>query len=221
MVNARLSLSTINTCCLFRNIDQSCQGNLHIRQKIRGLCQQFSLYDGICLRACSLDCTKRACQLSGVLDHSRNDLLARHIDHGSCLDVNHLAICLILNLGTRLKLCPGKYAEGLVEFYCLLGSEGRDCVYHGADVRKAASFCLFYPCIRVTVAVENDALVVAKQFLDHVMYCSIEIICLFQLICCLFESLCHDGVQDYVGRSNRIGRTYHTELELVSGESER
>ncbi len=115
-----------------------------------------------------------------------------------CFDVDHLAICLVLNLSTGLQLCLGEYAKGLVKFYCLVGSESRNCLYHGADVRKTASASLFYPRIGVTVAVEDDALVVAEQLLDHVMNCGIEVICLLQLICCLFEGLCHDGIQDYV-----------------------
>ena len=59
------------------------------------------------------------------------------------------------------------------------------------------------------------------MFLDHIMNRKVEILCLFKFIGSFLECLCNDGVQDYVGRGNRIGGTDHTELKLVSCECER
>ena len=47
---------------------------------------------------------KWTCQLGGVADHCRNDLLSCHIDHSLCLNVNALCIAFVLYLGSGLQL---------------------------------------------------------------------------------------------------------------------
>ena len=61
----------------------------------------------------------------------------------------------------------------------------------------------------------------SQVLLDQIMYCNIEVVCLLQKICCLTESLCYDGIQSSVGAGDGVCTTYHTELELITGESKR
>ena len=57
-----------------------------------------------------------------------------------------------------------------------------------------------------------------RIFLDKIMNGQIEVLCLFQNIAGIGESLCHDGIQDHVALCHGIPGTHHTELEFVSGE---
>ena len=60
-----------------------------------------------------------------------------------------------------------------------------------------------------------------QVLLDQIVYGNIEIVCFLQNVCRLAESFCNDSVQSGVGTGNGVCTTYHTELELVAGESKR
>ena len=92
-------------------------------------------------------------------------------------------------------------------------------IYHGADVWQTTAFCFFYPCIGVSVSVEDDSLMFCAVCLDQIMNCHIEIFRIFQNLAGFLESFCHDGIQNDIRCCHRILGTYHTELKFVSGES--
>ena len=62
---------------------------------------------------------------------------------------------------------------------------------------------------------------IEEEFLDHIMKCQLEVICLFQHIRRLTERLRDDGVQHNIRPRDRRRRADHTELKLVSGKCER
>ena len=102
-----------------------------------------------------------------------------------------------------------------------LCSQCRDGIYHGADVRQTAAFCFFYPCIGVTVSVEDNSLMFRAVGLDQIMDCHIKVFRIFQNLAGFLESFCHDGVQHNIWCCHGILRSYHTELKFVSGKGKR
>ncbi len=107
-----------------------------------------------------------------------------------------------------------EHLNGLIRGQC------RNCIDHGTDVRKATACSLFCPFPGVAIAIEGNSLMLDCKFLNVVMKCSLEIICLLKDITGIGESLCNDGIQDDVGLTNGILGSNHTELELVTSEGE-
>ena len=97
------------------------------------------------------------------------------------------------------QLSFGEDTELLEQFDRLLGGQGLGSLYHGLDVGKSSSGCLFYPLLRIAVAVEDDSLMLSQVLLDQIVYGNIEIVCFLQNVCCLAESFCNDSVQSGVG----------------------
>ena len=129
-----------------------------------------------------------------MFDNRRDDLLARHVDHRLCLDVDGLGICLILNLGAGFQLgrvyTPNS-SKSLIRFLCPDCLDRIDTCF---QVRESTALCLFNPFLRITISAENDTAVLCKQALDHIMDCAVKIITVFQFVRSLFKRLCHDRV---------------------------
>ena len=134
-------------------------------------------------------------KLSRIFDNRRDDLLARHVDHRLCLDVDGLGICLILNLGAGFQLGPGVHAKFFKELDRFLGPDCLDRIDTRFQVRESTALCLFNPFLRITISAENDTAVLCKQTLDDIMDCAVKIIAVFQFVRSLFKRFCHDRVE--------------------------
>ena len=108
--------------------------------------------------------------------------------------------------------------EPLKHLHRLLCGKSRECLHHGADIRKASSLGLFHPFIGISVAVEDDPLVLGGVFLDQVMDRHLEVFRLIQHIAGLREGLRHNGIKDYVGACDRVSGSHHTELKFIAGK---
>ena len=96
----------------------------------------------------------------------------------------------------------------------------RHAVCRCAVVGKPPHFCsLFDPGIIVTVAVENDPLVILDGLADHIMQSGLKIFCLLQSVRIDAQALGYCGIEHNVGAGNTVGRPQHTELELVARKS--
>ncbi len=58
-------------------------------------------------------------------------------------------------------------------------------------------------------------------FLDEIMHRQIKIVRLLQSVSRLAESLGNNRIQGCIGACNRVRRTYHTELKLISRKRKR
>ena len=184
--------------------------------------QQKSLLNRyIRLRACLAHLADRIRETGGVVDDRRDDLLAGDVDHRTCLDIDDLRILLVLDLlaAHQLGLCID--TEPLKELDRLLGGQGRNRIHHGRKIRKTSALCLLYPLLGVAVSVKDDALVLRQELLDVIMTCIAEVLCLLQYVGGFLELLCDDGIEDDVRTCDGLGRTHHTELELVTGKGKR
>ena len=89
-------------------------------------------------------------------------------------------------------------------------------------VGKTSYLCCFLdPCIVVTVAVEEDSLVILDCLLDHVVKSCLEIFSAFKSVSIDLQRLCNSCVEHHVSAGDAVGRTKASELELVACESKR
>ena len=95
------------------------------------------------------------------------------------------------------------------------------CCYHGRNIGQSSSGCFLFPFPGITVAIENNTLVLRHIFLDQIMDCHIEIFRTFQTVCSFAERLCHNGIQGGVGASDGILASHHTEFEFISCKGKR
>ena len=120
-----------------------------------------------------------------------------------------------------MKLCFIKYVEPLKHADRFLCRQCRDRINHGSQIRETTAGCFFYPFLRISVSAEDDLAVLRDILNGQVMKCSLKIICFFQNIAGICESLCSDGI-DHNGRmGDRIAGTYHTEFKFIIGKCER
>ena len=161
------------------------------------------------------------CECLRVLDKRRQELFARHIDHSARLDIDSLGVGFILNLraGFKFRLC--KHSKPLEQADRLICHHSRDRFHHGADVRKPSSLSFLNPCLRITVSVEYDLLVLYRILFDQIMHSQIKVVRLLQHIARIRERLGNDRVQHDIRRCHRIAGADHAELKFVSGKRER
>ena len=104
------------------------------------------------------------------------------------------------------------------EVHVFLGGVDRQSVRCGFQVAEATLFRLGDPGVIISVAVENDPLMVGKDLFDELFQIRLEILGLFQLVGKLLQFLRHDGVQSNVGTGDRLAGAKHPELKLIAGE---
>ena len=104
------------------------------------------------------------------------------------------------------------------EVHVFLGGVDRQSVRCGFQVAEAPLFCFCDPGVIISVAVEDDPLVVGKDLFDELFQIRLEILGLFQLVGKLLQFLRHDGVQSNVGTGDRLAGAKHPELKLIAGE---
>ena len=86
-------------------------------------------------------------------------------------------------------------------------------------VEQSSSCRLFFPLGAVTVVVEDDTVVLFKQFFGVPLYGAFKVLrfhCLFQLFYRRSEGFRYDGVEDDVRVGNGRGRAEHTEFEFIA-----
>ena len=108
--------------------------------------------------------------------------------------------------------------ETLKKVYCFLCGKRRNGIHHGGKVGKSSALRFFFPFRSVAVAVEYDPLMLRSVFFDQVMHSQAEIRSRLQTVAGFLESLCSNGIQYHIAGGDRISRSHHTELKLVSGE---
>ena len=105
--------------------------------------------------------------------------------------------------------------------HVLLVQQMRHAVRGGAVVQQSALFRRFLdPGVVVAVAVEDDPSVILDSALYHLVELVLEVLCALEPVGVDPETLSHGAVEHDVGAGNAVGGPEHTELELVSGESE-
>ena len=147
-------------------------------------------------------------------------MLAGHVDGALGFDADLADVVLILHFRTGLQFRLGEDVELLVQSDDIgLGQSG-DSVHHALDVGQAAAGCFFHPLVGVTVAVEDDSLVLGQGFLDVSAASGLEIVSAFQSVGGVAECFGQDGVQSGVGCGDGVSGADHTELEPVAGKGE-
>ena len=99
--------------------------------------------------------------------------------------------------------------------------QGRNCIYHGTNIRKSSSFRLFYPFIRISVPIKYNAVMLSCILFDEIMNRLFKIIRLFQHITCLWKRICNNCIQHNVRSRDRIPGSYHTEFKFISCKRKR
>ena len=112
--------------------------------------------------------------------HGRQDIAIRHFQHGHSLDARHLAIVFRHDGAAGAHFGCGKYLVRFKERNVLVGYIVRQAIGRGAQIEQAAALCLGNPCIVVSVAVEDNALVRADGIPDQGMQGILKAIGLFQ-----------------------------------------
>ena len=219
MIEVRLHGAFFFCSSLIRDFDQCIESFLGFSHKSSYFIKHFFLYRRIC--SCCRHCIDSVGKCLCIFDERRHKLFACHVDHRARLDIDRFRICLVLDLRTGFQLGFCEHTESLEEIYRCICHHSRNCLYHGADVRQASFLSLLYPRFRITVAIEDDSLVLCCIFLDQIMYRQIKVICFLKYIACIRERLCNDRIEHNVRRSNGITGSDHTELEFVSCKRER
>ena len=89
-------------------------------------------------------------------------------------------------------------------------------------VQETALFRRFlYPGVIITVAVEDDSLVVTDRLLDHFVQGFLKVFGILESVGIDSQAFGDRTVQHDVGAGDAVGGTEHTELEFVSCECER
>ena len=89
-------------------------------------------------------------------------------------------------------------------------------------VRQAALFC-YYPFIRITVAVEDNTLVILDDGNQQGLQCIIKLVSrnAFHFICDIRKLAGYNCIQQGVRATDVVGRTNHTEFKTVASEGKR
>ena len=193
MIEVRLHFSLFFCCCLICYFHKDIQCCLCLSHKSTYFLQCFSLDCSI--HTCLFYSKNCISQCLCIFDKCRQELLACHIDHCTCLDIDCLCICLILDFRTRLQLCLCKYIESLKQLDGLICCNCRDCIYHGLNIRKSSSLSLCNPLIRISISIEDDSLIVCQILFDQVMYCKIKVICLLKEIARICKCFSNDRIK--------------------------
>ena len=101
-----------------------------------------------------------------------------------------------------------------------LGKAGQN-VNSGIKVGQTALLSFFFPLVTVTVAVEDDPLVLLDGLYKQIMQRGIEIGYALQLVCELLKRVCDYRVEYGIRTSNVEVRSHHSELELVARKRKR
>ena len=140
------------------------------------------------------------------------------MQHGSGLNCRGLCIGLIENLTPGFQFRFGEYAELFKHFHRLFLSQGRDRGNHVRQIRQAAARGLLLPLLTVSVAVEQDAAVIAHIFSNQQIDIPFKILALLQHVRRFAESLGYDGADHGIGIRDALRGADHTELKLVAGK---
>ena len=156
-----------------------------------------------------------------VLD-SRQIISADHIHHGLSFDVDGLHIVLQHDLAAGFQFCLREHLVLNEHLHVLLVQQMRHGIRGGLQVGQAAHFRGFlHPFLPVSVAVKEDALMGSDDFLDKIVQLCLEILCCFQPVGILAQTLRHSGVEHHVAAGDAVGRSQRPELEFVSGKCKR
>ena len=153
-------------------------------------------------------------QLRRHRGYGGQDLPPQHIRHGPGLDGQDRGVVLDVNLRTGVDLLFRVNPMLDEEVHVFLGGVDRQSVRCGFQVAEATLFRLGDPGVIISVAVENDPLMVGKDLFDELFQIRLEILGLFQLVGKLLQFLRHDGVQSNVGTGDRLAGAKHPELKL-------
>ena len=219
MITECLLLASLHGGSLFLHLEK-CLGCLfHLCQLLCDLLQHTGRHVGV--SASFRNSNNSVCQRLAVFHYCRNDLLVCHIHHSQCLDIDGLCIGLVQYLRAGTQLCLGENTELFKQMDSLGSSQSIYCCYHGRNIGQSSSGCFLFPFPGITVAIENNTLVLRHIFLDQIMDCHIEIFRTFQTVCSFAERLCHNGIQGGVGASDGILASHHTEFEFISCKGKR
>ena len=158
--------------------------------------------------------------LLGIGAHRRGDLALGHVAHRLALDVDELGVRLELDLVTAVILSFVQHAELLEQRDVLLVEHMRSSIHERLQVHKPTPLGLFQPLVRVTVAIEDDALMVRERLAHPRESGLLEISRTLDGFAEALERLGDDRVQDGVGIRQVHLRAGHAELELVARERE-
>ena len=153
--------------------------------------------------------------------HRGSDLALCHVAHRLPLDVDELGIRLKLDLVAAAVLGFVEHAELLEQRDVLLVEHVRGGIHERLQIQKPAPLGFLEPLIGITVAVEDDALVLDQGLAHPCESRLLEIARIFDGFAEALERFRDDRVQNRVGIGEVDLRTGHAELELVSRERER
>ena len=137
-------------------------------------------------------------------------------------DIHALAVVLEHDIPAGVQLVDREYAQGSEHIDVFLIQKVRHTVGCRPIVQKTAYLGrLLDPGVIISVAVEDDPLVVTDRLLDHFMKRVLEILSLLQPVGINSETLRDGAVQHDVGACDAVRGAEHAELELVPGECKR
>ena len=201
---------------------QLVQGVVDLLDAVDHRVEQLILDRGVDTGASCLHLVDLVGNERGVLVDGRQERTARHALHRTDLDVHELRVLLQFHLVAAASLHLGEHVELLEQLDALLRDVGRQRIGGGAVVGQAAALGLGGPLVGVTVAVEDDALVLLQRLLDVGDGGGLELVAGLALhgVGEVLQRLCHGGVEHHVAVGQVHRRARHAELELIAGEGE-
>ena len=137
-------------------------------------------------------------------------------------DIHALAIVLKHDIAAGVQLIDREYAKRGEHLYIFLIEKVRHTVRCCPIVQESALFRrLLNPGVIITVAVEDDSLVVTDCFLDHFVQGFLKVFGILESVGINSQALGDRTVQHDVGAGDAVGGAEHTELEFVSCECKR
>ena len=131
-----------------------------------------------------------------------------------------VGIIFIFDLNTALKLGSGEDAKLFKHCNGGIRYQGRDRIHHGREVGKPPFLRFLHPFPGIAVSVENDSLMLCQISPDECVEGLFKILCAFQFITGIRESLRCNRIEDNVRSRNGIPGSHHAEFKLIAGKCE-
>ncbi len=219
MIVQGLLFAVFNFSCSLQILIQFYRGGVHFCTQLAQLVSQCAFK--ACGYASSLFIQHCLGQVFAVSSYCRQNILVEHIQHGSSFDRNGGAVVFQQDFYTGFNLSLSEDVVFFKQLNVLSMSHVRQSLRSRFEVQQAA-FCSFSnPFIGVTVAIEDNAFVSQVGFFNQIIYCSLQVRSVCQLISKLFQLFGYDGVQYDVRTSNGEHAAQHTEFKFVASEGKR
>ena len=159
--------------------------------------------------------------LTAVLDAAWDNLPFCNLQHGRSLNLDDMDIVFQLDLIACRCLLWREYTVLIEQLNILWIGQGAERLGRGAQNRQSTADRFLHPGLRIVVSVVNDASMLVHGVADDVANLLVGVLHLFQTLCKGVERICQDGVEHYFRICQRLRRTNHAELKLVSGKGKR